>query len=441
MTADWQDLARNPDRLLQQLIRFDTTNPPGNEAACIHFIDALLTAAGIPTTLLGRSPERPNLLARLPGRGEAPPLLMYGHVDVVTTAGQEWRHPPFAGDEAEGYIWGRGALDMKSGVAMMLAALLRARLDNVQLPGDLLFCALADEEDLGDYGAGFLVDQHPEQFENVRYAIGEFGGFSLEMAGRRFYPIMIAEKQVCWMRMTLRGPAGHGSMPVRGGAMAALGRVLAALDRRRLPTHVTPPARMMIEAMAGTLGGPTGLLLRQLTSARLANPVLDLLGARGRLFDPLLHNTVSPTGLHASDKINVIPGAVTLDLDGRLLPGFGPDDMLAELRALLGGDPQIEVQRYDPGPAAPDMALFSTLAGVLRESDPQGVPIPLLLSGVTDGRYFAKLGIQTYGFTPMRLPADFAFTGVIHAADERIPVGAVAFGAGAIYRLLQRMGR
>jgi acetylornithine deacetylase/succinyl-diaminopimelate desuccinylase-like protein len=433
-------LYQRPAELLQHLVRFDTTNPPGNEAECIAFIQNLLEDAGIETTLLAKAPERPNLIARLPGRGAAPPLLLQGHVDVVTTENQTWQHPPFAGEIVDEYVWGRGTLDMKGGIVMMLAALIRAQVEKLDLPGDVILAVVVDEEALGGHGARFLVEEHAELFEGVRYAIGEFGGFSFYIGEQCFYPIMIAEKQACWMRATVRGPGGHGSMPVQGGAMARLGRLLQDLDRQRLPVHVTPPARLMFDTIASALGGPTGLILRGLTRPGLTDRVLGLLGERGRLFGPLLHNTVSPTILHGSDTVNVIPSQVSVELDGRLLPGFSPDQMIAELQAIAGEDIEFEVLHFQPGPAEPDMGLFDTLVDILQQADPGGVPIPLLLSATSDGRLFSQLGIQTYGFLPMQLPPDFSFSGTIHGADERIPVAALDFGADAIYQLLQRFG-
>jgi acetylornithine deacetylase/succinyl-diaminopimelate desuccinylase-like protein len=165
-----------------------------------------------------------------------------------------------------------------------------------------------------------------------------------------------------------------------------------------------------------------------------------VLGESGRVFAPLLHNTVSPTILYGSSKINVIPSEVAVKVDGRILPGYKPDDLFTELRTIAGEDLEFEVDRYDPGPAEPDMKLFDTLGSILKEADPDGIPIPLLLSGVTDARFFSRLGIQTYGFTPMRLPAGFNFTQSIHGADERIPVEALEFGADAIFKALQRIG-
>jgi len=437
-TNDTASLYQRPVELLQRLIRFNTTNPPGSEAACIGFINDILTEAGIQTTILAQKSERPNLVARLHGQGSAPPLLLYGHVDVVTTENQAWEHPPFAAEIADGFVWGRGTLDMKSGVAMMLAAFLRAKAEALTLPGDVVLAIVSDEEGGGDMGARFLVEQHPELFEEIRYAIGEFGGFTFHVGGKRFYPITIAEKQICWLKATVRGQGGHGSMPVRGGAMAKLARVLQQVDQNRLPVHVTPVARMMLKTMSSELGGATGLVLNQLANPALTNAVLTLLGERGQPFDPILHNTVSPTILHASNKVNVIPGEVSIEMDGRLLPGCHPEEMVAELQAIVGSDVALEVMRHDPGPDEPNVGLFETLSGILHKVDPEGIPVPFLLSGVTDGRYFSRLGIQTYGFLPMQLPEDFNFAQTIHAANERIPVEAASTGANAIYELLQK---
>jgi len=429
---------KRPVELLRRLIQFDTTNPPGNEAKCISFINGLLTEAGVETTIVGRTSQRPNLIARLHGQGSASPLLLYGHVDVVTTANQQWQHPPFAGEVVDGFVWGRGALDMKGGVAMMLAAFLRAKREDLHLPGDVVLAIVCDEEAGGEFGSKYLVDNYADLFEGIRYAIGEFGGFTFYVNKKRFYPIMVAEKQMCWMKATMRGPGGHGSIPVRGGAIAKLSQLLQRLDKNRLPVHVTPIARLMIKTIASASGGLRGLILGQLTNPLLTDRVLNVLGERGRSFDPLLHNTVSPTILHGSSKVNVIPSEVSVELDGRLLPGYSPDDLIAELVRIVGEDLEIEIVRHNPGPAEPDMGLFELLADVLRQADPDGIPVPLLLSARTDASFFSRLGIQTYGFLPMQLPEDFNFTQTIHAADERIPVEAVGFGANAIYEVLRR---
>jgi acetylornithine deacetylase/succinyl-diaminopimelate desuccinylase-like protein len=308
----------------------------------------------------------------------------------------------------------------------------------LKLPGDVVLAIVSDEEAAGDFGARFLVEKHPDLFDDIRYAIGEFGGFTLYVGNRRFYPIQVAEKHLCWLKATVRGSGGHGSIPVRGGAMARLSELLRKIDQHRLPVHVTPVARLMFKTMASSLAGLNGLILRQLLNPLLTNRVLNLLGDRGRLFDPLLHNTVSATILHGSEKINVIPSEISVELDGRLLPGYQPDDLIGELRQIIGNHVELELLRHDSGPTEPDMGLFDTLAGILREADPNGIPVPLLLTGATDARFFSQLGIQTYGFLPMPLPEDFNFIQTAHAADERIPIDAVEFGANAIYKVLER---
>ena len=439
-TKNTSPIYERPVEMLQRLIQFNTTNPPGNEAACIGYIRDLLNDAGIESTLLAKDPNRPNLIARLPGEGKVPPILLYGHVDVVTTENQPWKQPAFEGKLIDGYVWGRGALDMKGGVAMMVAAFLRASAKGLRPAGDIVLAIVSDEEAGGDFGAKFLVEEHPDLFKGIKYAIGEFGGFTLHLGGKRFYPIMISEKQICWMKATVRGQGGHGSMPVKGGAMARLAQLLKALDENDLPVHITPPARMMVDALAKELGGVQGMILGQLNNPAMTKSILKTLGERGRIFYPLFHNTGSPTMIDASSKVNVIPGEVSLGMDGRLLPGFKPEDMVRELRAIVGDDVQLDVVEFDPGPSEPDMTLFNTLGGILKEADPEGIPIPLLLSGVTDGRFFTQLGIQTYGFLPMTLPDDLAFAQIIHAADERVPAAAIEFGAQMIFKALGRFG-
>jgi acetylornithine deacetylase/succinyl-diaminopimelate desuccinylase-like protein len=252
--------------------------------------------------------------------------------------------------------------------------------------------------------------------------------------------MMASEKQLCLARATFRGPGGHGSLPVRGSATGALGRFLDALDRRRLPVHVTQVTRSMIEAVAAEVPAPVALPLRGLLRPRTANRVLDLLDDRGRMFDPVLHNTASATIVRGGQSANVIPGEASVDLDCRLLPGFGPGDVFRELRDLANVDMELELLRFDPGPSDVDMALFPTLGGTLRELDPAARPMPLLLPAVSDARFFARLGIQTYGFLPMQLPPEMRFMELVHAEDERIPVASMEFGTAAVGRLLERLG-
>jgi acetylornithine deacetylase/succinyl-diaminopimelate desuccinylase-like protein len=426
-----------PDELLRRLLRFPTVNPPGAEAECIRFLAGLLHERGVDSRLLALDPQRPNLLARLQGRGEAPPLLLYGHVDVVPVEGQLWTAEPFAGTERDGFIWGRGAIDMKAGVAMLVSAFLAAAAGREPPPGDLVLCLVSDEEAGGVLGTRFLVEQHAGEFAGVRHAVGELGGISMPLGGRRLYPVMVAEKQSCRVTATVRGPGGHGSLPMRGGAMAGLGEMVTRLDRNRLPMRVTPPVKLMLQAIAEAVPDLSGVLSSLLDPAQ-ADATVDALGAPGRLFDALLHDTLNATIVRGGTAVNVIPAEIQVEMDARLVPGATPDELLEELREVAGADVELAVDRFDPGPSSVDMSAFDVFAGVLREADPEGAPVPMVLSGVTDGRFFARLGIQTYGFLPMRFPPDLDFSALIHAADERVPVGEVAWGAERIGEAIAR---
>jgi acetylornithine deacetylase/succinyl-diaminopimelate desuccinylase-like protein len=416
--------------LLQELIRFDTTNPPGNEEACVAHIEALLHANGIEAERYEKAPGRPNLIARHRGTKACPPLLLYGHVDVVTTVGQAWTHPAFGGELHDGLIWGRGALDMKGGVAMCVRAFVDAVARNTDTP--LVLLILSDEENGGEYGAAFMADEHAEALGGAKHALGEFGGASQTLAGTRFYPIQVAERQICWLKMTVRGPGGHGAMGVKGSAMRRLGDALRALDEHDLPIHITPVVQAWVETMAEHLPPLRGLL-----DPATADETVAALGPQGRIFGRVIRNTVSPTIVRGGDKINVIPSVVEVELDGRSLPGQTPDDVIREVRALVGDDRiELEVVRHEPGPPDADLSQFELLADVLRELDPDGIPVPMLQAGVTDARHLSRAGVQSYGYLPLRLPDDFEITPLIHNADERVPADALQFGVDAIARVI-----
>ena len=423
---------------LRALIRFDTTNPPGGERPCLEFLRGLFGARGIAGQMLGASPERPNLVVRVPGRGEAPPLLMQGHVDVVTTAGQQWTHPPFRGDLVKGWVWGRGALDMKGGVAMMVTALLRCLDGNLPPAGDVVLCCLADEEAGGAMGAQYLVQRQPDLFSGVRHGIGEGGASTQHIGGRQFYPIMVAEKRACRLRMTLRGPGGHASRSHRGGTMAKLGEMLQALDSTRLPVHLTPVAAEYVEGVASASSEPARSHLRALLDPSRTDVILDGMGEDANRFDPILHNTINATIVRAGEKINVIPSEAAVDLDGRMLPGFEPDQFIAEVRQVVGTGPEIGVlgvgPRTEPAERGP---FYDLLQAVTQELEPDAVTVPLLMTGATDQRHFAQLGIQGYGYLPLRLPPGFGQE-TVHAANERVPVAALDFGTEALVRVVQR---
>jgi len=428
---------KEPVKLLQNLIRFNTTNPPGNEKDCIEYINKILIDAGFKTQILAKDPNRPNLITQLTGQERTSPLLLYGHVDVVTTENQEWKYPPFEAKIAEGYLWGRGALDMKGEVAMMISALLRAKAENMTPPGDIVMAIVSDEEQGGQYGTKYLVENHPDLFKGIKYAIGEFGGFTFYVGKKKFYPVMVSEKTPCYIKVTAGGTSGHGSLPIHGGAAAKTGDILNKLDKYSMPVHITESVKLQLNTLTSNLSFPSNLFMKLLKIPVFTNKILKLLGSNGNVFDPLLHNTVNVVSVHGGEQIYGIPSKIEILLATTLLPGYNAENIIAELKKILGDEFEYETVYFEPVPYKLDMGLFETLKDILRKTDPEGIILPTLMPGPTDGRFLSKLGIQTYGFTPMKLSEEMNFSQLLHNADERIPVEAIEFGANNIYKLLQ----
>lgn len=437
----------DPVSLLQDLIRIDTTNPPGDEGACAAYVTDLLGGdEEIDVKVIGVTPERANVVARFKGRGEAPPLLLHAHSDVVPVTGQDWLYPPFEGRLVDGEVWGRGAIDMKGGLAMMLSSLLRMRERGERPAGDVLLAVVADEENGSGVGARHLVRNHAELFDGVRYAIGEEAGADIELDGVRFHPIVVAEKRACWLRATLRGPGGHGSrmMPAKT-PMRRLAGLLTALTGARLPRHKGVAADRMLAELSRRLPGPTGEAVRGLRE----DDALDRLPTglpdeQARYLDSVLRHTVNPTVVHTPDKINMMPESVSVDMDGRILPGdFTVADFEAEVRALAGPDIEFELllegARVDPGRIRePEFGgFYDSMVEILEKADPGAVPLPMITPASTDNRLFAQLGIRCYGWLPMRLPAGAPHRGMLHQANERIPVDALRFGTDCLSTLLR----
>jgi len=428
---------KEPVKLLQNLIRFNTTNPPGNEKDCIEYINKILIDAGFKTQILAKDPNRPNLITQLTGQERTSPLLLYGHVDVVTTENQEWKYPPFEAKIAEGYLWGRGALDMKGEVAMMISALLRAKAENMTPPGDIVMAIVSDEEQGGQYGTKYLVENHPDLFKGIKYAIGEFGGFTFYVGKKKFYPVMVSEKTPCYIKVTAGGTSGHGSLPIHGGAAAKTGDILNKLDKYSMPVHITESVKLQLNTLTSNLSFPSNLFMKLLKIPVFTNKILKLLGSNSNVFDPLLHNTVNVVSVHGGEQIYGIPSKIEILLATTLLPGYNAENIIAELKKILGDEFEYETVYFEPVPYKLDMGLFETLKDILRKTDPEGIILPTLMPGPTDGRFLSKLGIQTYGFTPMKLSEEMNFSQLLHNADERIPVEAIEFGANNIYKLLQ----
>lgn len=433
--------------LLQELVRIPTVNRgtgeagDANERPAAELLADFLREAGLEPKLLEKKKGRTNVVARVKGTGAKPPLLLNAHLDVVEADPAKWTRPPFSGEVHDGYVWGRGAIDMKHMAAM--SACLVARLaaevrDGKELDRDVIFAGVADEEAGCELGSIFLAEEHPDEVR-AEYMLGEVGGFSLHLFGRSFYPIQVAEKGVCWVKATYEGKPGHGSMPDPESAVVQLGRAIARLGGRRLPFHPTPVVRRFLDGLAKELPRAQGAVLRRLGTPRAAALILDHLvrdAAQRRSFGAMLSNTASPTVVRAGNKVNVIPERASVELDGRTLPGQSEPAFLAELREALGGNPELEVLRSLPAvEASPDTPLFAHLAAVLRRNDPTAHPLPWLVPGFTDAKGYARLGTTCYGFAPVRFDPTHtvSFTAMYHGHDERVPVEGLGWGLSVLH--------
>lgn len=424
----------------RRLISMPTVNPPGNEASVQRYLASLIESFGIEVEQFEKVRGRPNLVARLRGTGARAPLVLHGHVDVVGVEGQRWAHPPFDSVVVDGMLHGRGALDMKSGVAMLTNAFLRAAADGLEPAGDIVLVVAVDSETGGAAGMAYLLDEHPDIVDGARYAIGEFGGFPLHAFGRRFYRIGVALKRYAHLRLHLRGAGGHGSRPASGTVVGALGRALLRLDETPMPHHSTPVAEQVVESIARMVAPAEADVLRQLLHPTAFEDALDRLGAHRGTFEALFRDTANATVVEAGGKFNVIPSEATIEVDARLLPGRDVDAAIADIRAIVGDD-DLVMEVVDAGPPVPqdyDPGLFGELSAVLEDLDPAAACIPYLFNESPDGRLFATRGIQHYGFLPMDLPPTIDLPAHIHGTDERVPLSAIEFGAEALHRLISR---
>jgi acetylornithine deacetylase/succinyl-diaminopimelate desuccinylase-like protein len=437
--ASGEALTAEAVRYLQDLLRIDTTNPPGNELIAAEYLAGVLRNAGLEPIVLESAPQRGNVIARLKGDGSLPPLLLYSHLDVVPVEAERWTHPPFGGDLADGFVWGRGALDMKSVTAMQLMTVLQLAQQGTPLHRDIIFAATSDEEIDSDVGAEWLVKHHPD-LVRAEYGLSETGGFTLYLEGKKFYPVMTAEKGTCWLKVRASGKPGHGSVPHADHAVMHLVHALDRLMAHPLPLHPTATATTYVQRLARAVGGGLGLLLSAVATPMLHEAALKALPDRA-LADALqavFHNTVSPNQLRAGYKVNVIPSEAEALLDGRLLPGFDPDGFLAEVRPRLGEGIEISIVHTSPPlEASSETPLFKAIEQQLARSDPGAIVVPYMMAGATDAKLFAQLGTQCYGFAPLKLQPDTPFDGLIHGHDERISVDAFAFGVHTLYETVR----
>lgn len=439
MTIDWSASSDELTEHLRALIRLETTNPPGNESQAAEYLAGVLRANGIEPAIHEGVPGRGNLVARLAGNGSARPLLLMGHTDVVSVEPDQWTHPPFSGDLADGFIWGRGALDMKGQVAANLMVMLLLKRQGVPLTRDVIMAAFADEEAGSTWGAEWMWAHHRDLID-AEYAINEGGGGALDVAGTRFYLCQVGEKGSARMRITARAAPGHASVPRDDTAIARLARALVRLGEFEPPTILTKPVRQMLQVIGETAGGGVGRIVAE----ALANPSwatlerLPLDEAARLQLRATTRNTAVPTILRGGHRINVIPSEVSVDVDGRILPGQTPDGWRDEVQRVVGSEVEVTLLDRGAGLAAdPESPLFDAIAEVMAVEEPRARVVPFLVSGGTDARSLPD--VKVYGFMPSRDSASEA--ALMHAHDERVRVENLLFGCRCLYEIVERFCR
>jgi acetylornithine deacetylase/succinyl-diaminopimelate desuccinylase-like protein len=430
---------REAVQTLQELLRIDTTNPPGNERPAAELLAAALRAEGIEPAIVESAPGRASVIGRMPGSGSEPPLLLSSHLDVVPADASRWTHPPFSGAVADGCVWGRGAVDMKGMTVMGLSVLRLLRRRGTRLRRALVFAAVADEEAGCDQGSTYLVENHRHLIE-AGYVINEVGGFSLELGGQRFYPVQVAEKGIAWLRIRVRGEPGHGSLPRPDSCLVELGRALEKLGTTRLPVHPTEVTSRFLREVGARVRFPESRVLPALLDPRWSGLILDRLIRDPALRSSLqaaLCNTASPTIVQAGQKINVVPSEAAFEVDGRTLPGQSAQDLVAEVRSVLGERFEIEITREAAANVFDtETPLFAEIRRTMARHDPQGTVVPYMVPGFTDAKAYQRMGATCYGFYPLRLPPELKFSRMFHGDDERIPIEALRFGIDALHDLV-----
>jgi acetylornithine deacetylase/succinyl-diaminopimelate desuccinylase-like protein len=417
MTIPWKAFQNEALDCLRALIRLDTTNPPGNERIAADYIADALAAHGVESVIRESAPTRASLIARHPGTDSSKgALLLSSHTDVVPVERSGWTREPFSGEIADGCVWGRGAIDMKSKCATDLVLMTALKRAGAKPDRDVIMAAVADEEAGSDYGAKFLVERHPE-LVRASYVLNEVGGFTIHLRNRRFYPIQIAEKGFVTIKMKVTAMPGHGSMPRSDTAISRIAELITKIVKTPMRKNVSPFMRKTLEE----LGVPVD--------------------SAGPLFQPMLANTVSPTILRAGYKDNVIPGEATIVLDGRTLPGEDPESFMAELREIVGPEPTFElIKTAPPAETSPDTPLFELIKETIEAADPGSRAIPWMIPGATDNKFYSKLGAACYGFSPVRLEPHMPFGSLYHGNDERLPIEGFNWGlkvyAGVVLKFL-----
>jgi len=433
MAVEVATLRQEVTELLQGLIRIDTTNPPGNETAAAELLRDYLEDAGVSCELYAKIPERANLVARIPGRGDGPTLLFLSHTDVVLADASEWSADPFGGELRDGEVWGRGALDMKGQVAAEAVAIASLAREGFEPAGDLIFCATADEEVGAGFGASWLCEEHGEAVR-CDYLVNEGSGDRVDLGGNAFYLCSVSEKMSAPFRLRVHGRSGHASMPgIADNALVKAAPLIQALGAYRPEQQLIPEVAALLETVTGTRPSSPDEV------PALAGGVAPLLA---EMVEPLLSMTLSPTMANASQKRNVIPATCDIVVDSRLLPGMTTDEQQAIVRDVLGeGDYEIESLESHGGTRSEiQTPLWDAVSSWVESVDPGARPAPVCVAGFTDSHWFREaFGTVAYGFFPSRaMPIETAAR-LIHSADERVPVEDLELGVGFLRHCAQSL--
>jgi acetylornithine deacetylase/succinyl-diaminopimelate desuccinylase-like protein len=426
-------LRQDVTELLQGLIRIDTTNPPGNETAAAELLRNYLEDSGVECELYAKIPERANLVARIPGRGNGPTLLFLSHTDVVLADASEWNADPFGGELRDGEVWGRGALDMKGQVAAEAVAIASLAREGFEPAGDLIFCATADEEVGVGFGAAWLCEEHADAVR-CDYLVNEGSGDRVELGGNSFYLCSVSEKMSAPFRLRVHGRSGHASMPgIADNALVKAAPMIQALGAYRPEQRLIPEVEALLETVTGERPASPGEALER---ARVVAPLL------AEMVEPLLSMTLSPTMANASQKRNVIPAICDITVDSRLLPGMTTDQQQAIVREVLGaGDYELTSLEAHGGTWSEIRTpLWDAVSSWVESVDPGARPAPVCVAGFTDSHWFREaFGTVAYGFFPSRVMPIETAARLIHSADERVPVEDLELGVSFLRHCAQSL--
>ena len=431
--AQRQELEDDVVKLCQELIQIPSVNfgeGKGDEKAAAEYVAAKMKEVGIESKIYESAPKRCSVVARIEGRDKSKPgLVVNGHLDVVPANAADWSVDPFSGAIKDGCIWGRGAVDMKNMDAMILAVIRLWAKHNYQPERTIVIVFFADEEAGGIYGSRWMAEKHPEVFAGCSETISEVGGFSLTLlSGKRVYAIEASQKGIEWMKLTAEGVAGHGSMVNSANAVTRLSEAIAKIGNHTWPQRITKTSDLFFQKISELSGKPY--------DKNNLQPLIDEVGPMGKMIGATLCNTTNPTMLEAGYKANVIPQSASAVVDGRTLPGY-EKELLDTVKALVGEHVKVESLVSDiPLEVEFGGPLVDAMIAAIKSEDPEGIPIPYLLSGGTDNKALAKLGIVGYGFSPLKLPPDLDFTGLFHGIDERVPIDSLQFGARTLFHFL-----